>query len=89
MNNKHDHEVLPPSDNLRKFELGCSNVQRMKYFILSVPNINRLRKTALFYLSVRIGDTVAPDGGGGGQIFYHPDEADDWDEEDPDDDLDI
>lgn len=26
---------------------------------------------------------------GGGQIFYQPDEADDFDEEDPDDDLDI
>ncbi|GAB1608047.1 elongator complex protein 5-like [Argonauta hians] len=29
------------------------------------------------------------EGGGGGQIFYQPDEADDFDEEDPDDDLDI
>lgn len=27
--------------------------------------------------------------GGGGQIFYEPDDADDFDEEDPDDDLDI
>ena len=26
---------------------------------------------------------------GGGKIFYQPDEADDFDEEDPDDDLDI
>ena len=27
--------------------------------------------------------------GGDGKIFYQPDEADDFDEEDPDDDLDI
>ncbi|XP_066992556.1 elongator complex protein 5 isoform X2 [Anabrus simplex] len=27
--------------------------------------------------------------GGGGQVFYQPDAADDWDEEDPDDDLDV
>ena len=26
---------------------------------------------------------------GGGKIFYQPDDADDFDEEDPDDDLDI
>lgn len=26
---------------------------------------------------------------GGGMIHYVPDEADDWDEEDPDDDLEI
>jgi hypothetical protein len=25
----------------------------------------------------------------GGKVFYQPDAADDWDEEDPDDDLDI
>ena len=29
------------------------------------------------------------EGGGCGKIFYQPDDADDFDEEDPDDDLDI
>lgn len=27
--------------------------------------------------------------GGGGKVFYQPDAVDDWDDEDPDDDLDI
>lgn len=26
---------------------------------------------------------------GGGKVFYQPDAVDDWDDEDPDDDLDI
>lgn len=33
--------------------------------------------------------TSCEEGEGGGQIFYEPDDADDFDEEDPDDDLDI
>ena len=36
----------------------------------------------------RLAITKAEDSGGG-KIFYQPDDADDFDEEDPDDDLDI
>ena len=36
-----------------------------------------------------ISAQVDEGGGGCGKIFYQPDDADDFDEEDPDDDLDI
>ena len=35
------------------------------------------------------GDNSINQSGGEAKIFYQPDEADDFDEEDPDDDLDI
>lgn len=47
----------------------------------------------VFYFSsggplIKIGDQ-SDNGAVGGKIYYHYDEADDFDEEDPDDDLDI
>ena len=39
--------------------------------------------------SVTNGPASGQLGGGGGQIHYQPDDADDFDEDDPDDDLDI
>ena len=52
-------------------------------------------KVILPYTAVRDGMGVATGspshapGGSGGQIYYQPDDADDFDESDPDDDLDI
>ena len=42
----------------------------------------------LFLVFFRQDDTLSKSVGEG-KIFYQPDEADDFDEEDPDDDLDI
>ena len=52
--------------------------KRVYYLITFCFVIVLLRRT------IKIGSTE-----GSGKIFYEPDEADDMDEEDPDDDLDV
>jgi len=43
----------------------------------------------LWILIFRSGEQTKETQQGTGKVFYEPDEADDWDDEDPDDDLDI
>ena len=43
----------------------------------------------IWLISLRRFAITKAEDSGGGKIFYQPDDADDFDEEDPDDDLDI
>ncbi|KAJ2889587.1 hypothetical protein GGI21_006515 [Coemansia aciculifera] len=62
-----------PAANL-SFNLNLTDKQRRDKAEVALP-----------YLEARVADTA----GGGGEIIYQLDEEDDWDEDDPDDDLEI
>ncbi|KAJ9594888.1 hypothetical protein L9F63_013813 [Diploptera punctata] len=57
--------------------------QNLTTFKLSLGNQEKQARSELVLPYVRINKEK------GGKVFYQPDAADDWDEEDPDDDLDI
>ena len=69
---------VDPTQNLT-FNLKLTDDERQARSNLQLPYMYHEKKTSEV--------TVHPSGEG--KVFYQPDEADDFDDEDPDDDLDI
>lgn len=74
---KPPETVVDPAANLT-FNLSLSEKEKMARAKLVLPYLQKPERSDM-------GVSTS----GGGKIFYQPDEADDFDEEDPDDDLDI
>ncbi|XP_064611750.1 elongator complex protein 5-like [Liolophura sinensis] len=72
---------LDPTANLT-FNLSLTDEEKQARSKLVLPYTKAMDRPV-------IGTDNTSGGGEGGKIFYQPDEADDFDEEDPDDDLDI
>ncbi|XP_021926908.1 elongator complex protein 5 isoform X2 [Zootermopsis nevadensis] len=77
--------VVPTTTGMNKEMIDDSNLpQNLTTFKLSLGQQEKQARSQLVLPYLRRVNSEK-----GGEVFYQPDAADDWDEEDPDDDLDI
>lgn len=65
----------------------CATVQNLTTFKLTLNPQEEKARSQLVLPYTR--KNITEETSGGGKVFYEPDAADDWDDEDPDDDLDV